>query len=141
MRSSAPRPTRLTPKTGSMLSWSPRRARQPPFLNQLPLGRPEARGKKQPVMTPRGQEGTLAAELQSVTQLGLQKIGQILKLPTDPHNGNVLRAQTTAAATAVNAQLKADETKMKQVQQGDILPRLLKIMEIEKAKLMEMDRA
>ena len=56
---------------------------------------------------------TLAQELEGVTRLGLQKIGQILRLPTDPHNGNVLRAQTTAAATAVNAQLRADETKMK----------------------------
>jgi len=96
---------------------------------------------KEPVTEASVENGILATELEAVTRLGLQKIGQILRLPTDPHNGNILRAQTTAAATAVNAQLRADETKMKQVQQGDILPRLLKIMEIEKAKLMEMDRA
>src|SRR5262245_16993757 len=42
---------------------------------------------------------TLAHELEGVTRLGLQKIGQILRLPTDPHNGNVLRAQIGAAAT------------------------------------------
>jgi hypothetical protein len=52
-----------------------------------------------------------------------------------------LRAQTTAAATAVNAQLRADETKMKQVQKGDMLAQLLEIMKVEEAKLREIDRA
>ena len=84
---------------------------------------------------------TLAVELEAVTRLGLQKLDHILRLPTDPGNGNILRAQTTAAATAVNAQLRADETKMKQVQRADVIADLLKIMEIEQAKLMEMDRA
>jgi DNA topoisomerase VI subunit B len=56
-------------------------------------------------------------------------------------NGNILRAQTTAAAAAVNAQLRADETKMKQVQKGDMLAKLLEIMEVERVKLMEFDRA
>jgi hypothetical protein len=41
----------------------------------------------------------------------------------------------------VNAQLRADETKMKQVQKGDVIARLLEIMEVERAKIMEMDRA
>ena len=84
---------------------------------------------------------TLAVELEAVTRLGLQKLDHILRLPTDPGNGNILRAQTTAAATAVNAQLRADETKMKQVQKGDVIARLLEIMEVEQAKLIEMDRA
>ena len=83
----------------------------------------------------------LAIELEAVTRLGLQKLDHILRLPTDPGNGNILRAQTTAAATAVNAQLRADETKMKRVQRTDVIADLLKIMEIEQAKLMEMDRA
>jgi hypothetical protein len=93
---------------------------------------------EQPMKTLTPEEGTLAAELQSVTQLGLQKIGQILRLPTDPHNGNVLRAQTMAAATAVNAQLRADETKMKQQQNEDVLQELIKRMKEEKAKLAEL---
>ena len=93
---------------------------------------------EQPIMTPTVEEGTLATELQSVTQLGLQKIGQILRLPTDPHNGNVLRAQTMAAATAVNAQLRADETKMKVQQREDVLQELIKRMKEEKAKLAEL---
>jgi len=58
---------------------------------------------------------------------------------TDPSNGNVLRAQTTAAATAVNAQLRADETKMRQVQKADVMARLLEIMKVEQAKLLEME--
>ena len=87
------------------------------------------------------EKNTLASELEAVTQLGLQKLDHILRLPTDPSNGNILRAQTTAAATAVNAQLRADETKMKQVQKGDMLAQLIEIMKVEEAKLIEMDRA
>ena len=41
----------------------------------------------------------------------------------------------------MHAQLKADETKMKQVQKGDMLAKLIAIMKVEEAKLMEMDRA
>jgi hypothetical protein len=87
------------------------------------------------------ENATLAIELEAVTRLGLQKLDHILRLPTDPGNGNILRAQTTAAATAVNAQLRADETKMKQAQKGDVIARLLEIMEVEQAKLVEMERA
>jgi hypothetical protein len=54
------------------------------------------------------EQNILATELEAVTRLGLQKLDHILRLPTDPGNGNILRAQTTAAATAVNAQLRAD---------------------------------
>ena len=62
---------------------------------------------------------TLAPELERVTWLGLQKLEQILRMPTDPGDGNLLRAQTAAAGLAVNAQLRADETKMKQVRGTD----------------------
>jgi hypothetical protein len=58
---------------------------------------------------------TLAPELERVTRLGLQKLEQILRIPTDQGDGNLLRAQTAAAGLAVNAQLRADETRMKQV--------------------------
>ena len=86
------------------------------------------------------EKNTLAIELEAVTRLGLQKLDHILRLPTDPGNGNILRAQTTAAATAVSAQLKADETKMKQVKKADFMTNLLELIEIEEAKLAEMDR-
>ena len=58
---------------------------------------------------------TLAPELERVTRLGLQKLEQIPRIPTDRGDGNLLRAQTAAAGLAVNAQLRADETRMKQV--------------------------
>jgi hypothetical protein len=82
-----------------------------------------------------GEEGSLAPELERVTGLALQKLDQILRIPTDRGDGNLLRAQTAAAGIAVNAQLKADETKMKQVQHGDVLERLLKVMGEERKKL------
>jgi hypothetical protein len=84
-----------------------------------------------------GEEGSLAPELEWVTGLALQKLDQILRIPTDRGDGNLLRAQTAAAGIAVNAQLKADETKMKQARRGDVLERLLKLMAEEKAKLAE----
>jgi hypothetical protein len=47
----------------------------------------------------------------------------------------------TAAAAAVSAQLKADETKMKQVvHRADVMTHLLELIKIEEAKLAEMDR-
>jgi hypothetical protein len=97
--------------------------------------------REEPVMEASVDKNTMAIELEAVTRLGLQKLDHILRLPTDPSNGNILRAQTTAAATAVNAQLRADETKMKQVQKGDMLAQLIEIMEVERVKLMEIDRA
>ena len=106
-----------------------------------PTAGPPAIVQEEPVKEASVEKGTLAIELEAVTRLGLQKLDHILRLPTDPGNGNILRAQTTAATTAVNAQLRADETKMKQVQKGDVIARLLEIMEVEQAKLMEMDRA
>jgi hypothetical protein len=57
---------------------------------------------------------SLAPELEAVTRLALEKMTQILRIPTDRDDGNVLRAQTAAAALVVNAQLRADETRMKQ---------------------------
>src|ERR1700730_11614518 len=58
---------------------------------------------------PTGERGTLAPELEAVARQGLKKLGQILALPTDRSDGNLLRAQTSAAATALNTQLRVDE--------------------------------
>ena len=49
---------------------------------------------------------TLAPELERVTWLGLQKLEQILRIPTDRGDGNLLRAQTAAAGLAVNVQMR-----------------------------------
>jgi len=83
---------------------------------------------------------TLAPELERVTRLGLQQLEQILRIPTDRGDGNLLRAQTAAAGLAVNAQLRADETRMKQVGRRDVLERLLAMIAEEKAKLAEEER-
>jgi len=39
---------------------------------------------------------------------------QILRIPTDRGDGNLLRAQTAAASVAVNVQMRVDEAKMRQ---------------------------
>jgi hypothetical protein len=82
---------------------------------------------------------TLAPELEAVTRLGLQKLEQILRIPTDPADGNILRAQTTAAGLAVNAQLRADETRMRQVRRRDVMERIIAMMAEEQTKLAEME--
>jgi hypothetical protein len=82
---------------------------------------------------------TLAPELERVTWLGLQKLEQILRIPTDRGDGNLLRAQTAAAGLAVNAQLRADETRLKQVRSRDIMERIRAMLAEEEAKLAEME--
>jgi hypothetical protein len=81
---------------------------------------------------------TLAPQLEAVTRLGLQKLEQILRIPTDRGDGNLLRAQTAAAGLAVNAQLRADETRLKQVRSRDIMERIIAMMKEEEAKLAEL---
>ena len=84
---------------------------------------------------PSGPADALPRKLERVTLLGLEKIEQILRMPTDVADGNLLRAQTTAALGAVNSQLRADETRLRAKQQGDVLERLLKVMAEERKKL------
>jgi hypothetical protein len=84
--------------------------------------------------------GTLAAELETVTRKGLKKLDQILELPTDPNDGNVLRAQTTAAGIAVNAQLRTDEIRLRQKVQGDVLERLLGLIEKKRGEVDRLER-
>ena len=83
---------------------------------------------------------TLAPALEAVTRLALEKMTQILKIPTDRGDGNLLRAQTAAAALAVNAQLRADEAKLKQARRGDMMPRIIAMLKEEQAKLAEERR-
>ena len=70
----------------------------------------------------------------------MQKLDQILRIPTDRSDGNLLRAQTAAAGLAVNAQLRADEAKLKQAPRGDMMERIIAMLKEEKAKLAEEDR-
>jgi hypothetical protein len=75
----------------------------------------------------------LAPELERVTWLGLQKLEQILQIPTDRGDGNLLRAQTAAAGLAVNAQLRADENRLRH-RAVDRLPELLERVAEEERK-------
>jgi hypothetical protein len=78
----------------------------------------------------------LAVKLESVTSRAIDKIDQILALPLDREDacfGNVLRAQTAAANTALSTQAKVDEQRLREPKGGaDTLNRLLKmIAEVE----------
>ena len=46
-----------------------------------------------------------------------------------------MRSQVTAAIGAINAQLRADEQQLRRKTTGDVLQRLIKIIEEEKKKL------
>jgi hypothetical protein len=82
----------------------------------------------------------LPRKLERVTMLGLEKLEQVLRIPTNHADGNLLRAQTTAAGIAVNAQLRADETRLRAKVQGDVLERLLKVIEREKTQIKKLER-
>jgi hypothetical protein len=86
------------------------------------------------VPVPSGPADALPRKLERVTLLGLEKIEQILRLPTNVADGNLLRAQTTAALGAVNSQLRADETRLRVKQRGDVLDRLLALIDAERAR-------
>src|SRR6516225_3760808 len=82
---------------------------------------------------------SLAPELERVTLLGLQKLEQILRIPTDRGDGNLLRAQTAAAGLAINVQMRVDEARLKQVRRKDIMERIIAMMKEEKARLLEWE--
>src|SRR5262249_53181790 len=85
------------------------------------------------VPAPNGPADALPRKLERVTLLGLEKIEQILRIPTNPGDGNLLRAQVTALG-AVNSQLRADETRLRVQHQGDVLERLLAAIARERAR-------
>jgi len=82
-----------------------------------------------------GLSDDLPAALEQVTRQGLKKLSQILRVPLDPTDGNLIRSQVTAAIGAVNAQLRADEATLKAKRQSDVFERLLKLIEEEKKKI------
>jgi hypothetical protein len=77
----------------------------------------------------------LAKKLENVCRLSLDKIEEILKLPTDSRNGNVLRAQTACAASAIQCQLRADETRLKVRRNNDVLERFAKLIREAKKRI------
>jgi hypothetical protein len=79
-----------------------------------------------------GQSGDLAEALEAVTRQGLRKVSQVLRAPLDVTDASRTRNQVTAAGIAINAQLRADEQRLRAKVQGDVLGRLL--AEIERVR-------
>jgi hypothetical protein len=79
-----------------------------------------------------GLSDDLPAALEQVTRLGLKKLERVLRVPLDITDGNLVRSQVTAAIGAINAQLRADEQQLRRKRTGDVLQRLIKIIEEEK---------
>jgi hypothetical protein len=63
-----------------------------------------------------------------------------LRIPVDPTDGNLTRSQVTAAIGAVNAQLRADEQQLRRKRTGDVLERLLKVIEEQKKIIEEEEK-
>src|SRR5215472_8874323 len=79
--------------------------------------------------------GDLPSKLEAVTRLALREVGKVLKAPFDASDGVLTRNKVTAAGIAVHAQLKADEQQLRRKRSGDVLERLLKIIEEERKAL------
>ena len=82
-----------------------------------------------------GQSDDLAEALEAVTRQGLRKVSQVLRAPLDVTDASLTRNQVTAAGIAINAQLRADEQRLKAKAPSDVLERLLKLIAEEKKKL------
>ena len=66
----------------------------------------------------------LSQQLERTTSASLSVLEEILAMPNDG-SGNVLRAKTAAAGIAVNAQLRADESRLRAARSDDTLEKLL----------------
>ena len=84
------------------------------------------------------QSDDLPRKLEEVTRLGLKTLARILRMPLDITDASLVRSQVTAAIGAVNAQLRADEQRLKAKVQGDVLERLLRLIAEEKKRLRGM---
>ena len=51
-----------------------------------------------------------------------------MRKAVDPDNGNLLRAQGTAANLMVGSQLRADEARLRRQQSGDVMDRREKLL-------------
>ena len=77
----------------------------------------------------------MADDLASVAQLGLKNLWDILSAPNDYEDGPLLRAKNAAAQTALNAQLRTDENRLRQQQSNDTLAKLLEIIAQEERRM------
>jgi hypothetical protein len=103
---------------------------------------PEKQGKD---VIRSGSPEELARRLEAVCKLSLEKLEAVLNLPVAKDDGgvdgNVLRAITSAAGSVLNAQLRADETRLRARSNSDALARLLKIIRQEKRLIKAVAKA
>jgi hypothetical protein len=79
----------------------------------------------------------MADELAFVAQLGLKNLRDILSAPAEYDDGLLLRAKNAAAQTALNAQLRADENRLQQRSDDDVLARVIKLIAEEEARMRD----
>ncbi len=70
--------------------------------------------------------------LERVTRAALREMLRILSRKPDWKDGNLLRAKINAAGIALNAQLRADEARLRAKVHTNTLARLLKVVEQQK---------
>jgi len=74
----------------------------------------------------------LPAALEELTRESIKKLHRIVRLPLDPHNAGLLRAQVTSALGAIQCQLRADEARLRTKATGDVLQRLERLIAEQK---------
>ena len=95
-------------------------------------------GQSAAVVAPVGDvSGDLPARLEAVTRLALREVGKVLKAPFDASDGVLTRNKVTAAGIAINSQLRADEQQLRRKRTGDVMERLLKVIERQRRLLEE----
>ena len=129
---SGPKPMRIPGENGHAAGangyWRvPSRSRQP----DVPVGRDVDAPVGGDV---EGLSDDLPSALEEVTRLGLRTLARVLRTPLDITDASLMRSQVTAAIGAVNAQLRADEQRLRAKASGDVLERLLKIIAEERQK-------
>ena len=127
---SGPKPMRIPGENGHAAGvngyWRvPSRSRQP----DVPVGRDVDAPVGGDV---EGLSDDLPSALEEVTRLGLRTLARVLRTPLDITDAGLTRSQVTAAIGAVNAQLRADEQRLRAKASDDVLERLLK--EIERSR-------
>jgi hypothetical protein len=105
-----------------------------PMIGQ-PLG--SAPAIRQEAIIERPATDNMADELALVAQLGLKNLRDILSAPAEYDDGPLLRAKNAAAQTVLNAQLRADENRLQQRSDEDMLARVIKLIAEEDARMRD----